>query len=445
MKRNALAAAVTTVVWLDSLFRTRLVLMLDTGGRGVMSMTPAAIMIVAILILVASRLKAKPRTPSVLHGEWQLFALPYLGLTCILPMLGVIVAGAPARTLYALVEGAVLPACLIVLGGWLRYQGGHRWSRSISNWLVWSTVLELGVAVVQYTDNFGGWTTPFRAAAWLREWDVSSQRLYDNVILGRAIGSFVNPNVLGFWSLIAFWGNFVLAAGWYRAVGVSAAVGTLFLSGSRGSLVALMVTFVAYFLMSMLVWGLRPYVRREQIRRAAGLLLILVAIVAVAMLTQTLSGRGTFTSPVTNRFESIIRVATIGVAADENLSARISTWKDAISLFSEKPFGTWRPPQHLLGRSADNQWVYVLLQGGFLYVVSQAWLLVGAFREWFTSREGQVLALWGLGIAVNGLTALTMQYSPAALFWLMWGSVAASNRIRRHEGRDESMDRMPGV
>lgn len=72
-------------------------------------------------------------------------------------------------------------------------------------------------------------------------WDIWTQASYSEhyIITGRSIGSFINPNELGYWSIIAFWLSMLALRGWSRGCGVSMALLTLFLSQSRGSMLAL--------------------------------------------------------------------------------------------------------------------------------------------------------------------------------------------------------------
>ena len=111
------------------------------------------------------------------------------------------------------------------------------------------------------------------------------------------------------------------------------------------------------------------------------------------------------------------------------------------ALNSIYPWGTWGPPELLLGTAVDSSWFETFAQGSVPYAAALGLLLIsaatlGGFRYRHALR---VLAVF---IAVAGLTQTPFGYPPILLFWVLLGAGLQVSATARAPAR--SSHRWPG-
>ena len=135
-------------------------LSVSTGGRGALPLLAFVAPLVAIL--TALRYGRERSLGFLSHPIFLLGVLPYLALTLILPMLGIIFYGYPERTLLN-VTGATTAVSFLVVGAALADGKPGAWTR----WLVAAIVIQFAYALGQaiYQAHGPGWElfAPFHA------------------------------------------------------------------------------------------------------------------------------------------------------------------------------------------------------------------------------------------------------------------------------------------
>jgi hypothetical protein len=227
----------------------------------------------------------------------------------------------------------------------------------------------------------------------------------------------VNPNSLGFSSVLALWASLLLLQGPARGICALLALATLFFSQSRGSMFALAAGLALW------IWHLVRTSTTNQ-RKARD-----VTFVAILLLALTLGwislygggGQGTG-SPVLARFARGVEVLSEGVSADANAQTRVEAWARAIDFYRAHALGTWIEPQFLFGGYIDNDYVRLLLQGSVVFVFAFVLALYGGIRLiHLPSTSGQLAALFAAGVAVNSISATPLMYPPIGAYWLTAG------------------------
>jgi hypothetical protein len=291
--------------------------------------------------------------------------------------------------------------------------------RSWAPWLLLAIALQLayvsGEAV--YWSRGPGWElfTP------LAQWDVSLAALQGQLgVLGRGGGLYVNPNELGLWAGVAVILAWAILPPRLRGIGITLAILTLLLSQSRGATVALVAALVLGAALSVVRGRLASSSASKAILSFgfAGLLAVL-AVVFIAPPGAPL-----------DRFGALFQVLTRGPQADANLTGRIDFWSGVLVLNSSYPWGTWGPPELLLGTAVDSAWFRALAQGSVPYAATLALLIVAALAV-RRSRHGDTLRLVAVVVAVAGLTQTPFAYPVIALFWVLLGDCLQSSVVAR--------------
>ena len=343
-----------------------------------------------------------------------LAVLPYLVLTAVLPVFGVLFNGYPERTLLATTD-ATTSASFLVLGA----AASSHAKRSWAPWLLVAIALQLAYTLGQavYWARGPGWElfTPFA------QWDISLAALDGQLgSLGRSSGLYTNPNELGLWAGVAVILAWEMLPPRVRGVGITLAILQLLLSQSRGAAVALAAALVVGAVLSVARGRPASSTAFKAILSfgfaglLAGLLALLIGHTAVLF----------------DRFGAIFQVLTSGFQADTNLAARFDLWSGVLTLNSAYPWGTWGPPSILLGAAVDNAWFSALAQGSVPYVAALALLLGGALTL-HRSSHGDTLRLVAVLVAVAGLTQSPSEYAVVALFWVLLGDGLQSSFVAR--------------
>ena len=402
------------VVFFVAAFAQRVYLPLDIGERqpGILEFLPACLALLAGGIVLASR----GRALAPLRSRQFLFIwAPYLLLLLLLPLVGVATGHFPLRGLAAM-RTPVYALAAIVVGAAVRThpRGGYsawKWPMMMaaSAMLAYALFQQLLVAHVLPQ---GPWDT-------LVEWDRSTQRAYGlSVIVGRSTGFFSNPNILGVWAgLVLLAGAFILN-GKTRYLVAGTALGSLVLSESRGPVVA-----VAFALLV----ALAAAVRRHEAPRVSTLVPYATVVGAVLVGWGILALWGTPAASLIERLTAGASLVTGGT--DPNFAGRVQFWTNGLALLRTHPFGTFGPPELLLGTAVDSEWVRTLLQGGPLLLVALAMALIGG--AWFADgrrADGRALRAASLFMIVAGVAEIPLQYPPALVYWALVGAWLSGGR-----------------
>lgn len=385
---------------------------ISTGGHGVLSL----LIIVAPLAAVATiaRYGKKRSLGFLANPVFLLFVLPYIVLTGLLPVLGVMFNGYPERTLISSTD-ATTALSFLVLGAALSSTNSISWSR----WVFFAIVLELAYAAGQaiYLSKGPGWElfAPFG------QWDLSlAIRSGLLSVQGRGSGLYANPNELGLWA------GFVAVLAWtvlpprLKGIGTMLAVVTLLLSQSRGATVALAAALVVG------VW--LAFLGRRLISRGAAKAILSLGIAgglagAAALIVVPASA-------LLERFGAIFSVLTQGPQADPNLAGRVGFWTAVVALNSVYPWGTMGPPELILGTAVDSMWFRTFAQGSVPYVASLALVIVASLFVG-ESRHRHTLRLLSVVVVVAGVAEDPVKYPVMALFWVVLGAALQSSVASR--------------
>jgi hypothetical protein len=385
----------------------RLVIGVSTGGRGTLSLLTFVAPAVAMAAVVRN---GAALTLGFLRSPVFVFAVaPYLVLTFVLPVLGIMFHGYPERTLIA-VNAATTAFSFLVLGATLAPTELRPWRP----WIALAIVLQLLYALGQvvYLARGPGWELfgPFH------DWDLSLQAFYGSFVQARGTGLYFNPNELGLWAGVAAILAWTILAPRLRIIGVTLAVLTLLVSQSRGASVAL----VAAVAVGAVLGVVRGRASASGATRAA-LSVCLAVAVAVTVVVAIEPTQG-----LVDRFGALLAVWAQGPQADANLAGRLDYWASVLDLNVLYPWGTWGPPELLLGSAVDSSWFQVFAQGSMMYVAALVLLLVAPFGVRST-KFGDALVMLAVLIAVAGLTQTPFSYPAAFLYWGLLGASLQSS------------------
>jgi hypothetical protein len=207
---------------------------------------------------------------------------------------------------------------------------------------------------------------------------------------------------------------------------VGATFAALLLSQSRGASAALIVA-----LGFLLVLAVRRHnaPRLEQLVPYAGVVVVVVA----GWLVLVVSGAPAGT--LIGRFGSGITLQ------DPNVVGRIQFWEAGMGLLASHPFGTFGPPEFLLGTAVDSDWVRALLQGGPIFLAALALALGGgALIRGDDGPERRLVRALSVYVAVAAITQLPLQYPSAYLYWAVVGAALAAPLRAGNPGKTGSVD-----
>jgi len=389
----------------------RVVVGLSTGGRGALGLV--SIMAPLVALATIARYGAKRSLGFLARPAFVWAIAPFLVLTAVLPVFGVMFYAFPERTLLA-ITGSTTALSFLVIGAALSSREEGSWWR----WLLLAIALQLLYATGQaiYLARAAGWElfTPFH------QWDLSMQALYGALIQARGTGLYFNPNELGLWAGVAVILAWTMLPPRIRSLGITLAVVTLILSQSRGAVVALLVALAVGG-----VWS----VARGRMSRSMAIRTVLSFAVVALVVTVVVAAIGPSRDFVT-RFGALLDVVTQGPRADVNLAGRLDYWSAVMDLNVLYPWGTWGPPEMILGTAVDSSWFRAFSQGSVPYVASLALLLAApyALRD---SRFGRGLVLVAVVVAVAGLTQTPVDYPVIYLFWVLLGAGLQSTVVAR--------------
>lgn len=388
-------------------------LSVSTGGRGALPLLAFVAPVVAILTAVRY---GRERSLGFLgHPIFLLGVLPYLAMTLILPMLGIIFYGYPERTLLN-TTGATTALSFLVVGAALSTRSAGAWTR----WLVAAIVVQFGYALGQaiYQARGPGWElfAPFHA------WDLSLQGLNGVLVQARSSGLYFNPNELGLWAGMALVLAWAILPGRLRYVAVTVALLTLLLSQSRGITVALVAALSAGVVLTIAEGRISLTSTLKTLAIVSGVVLAAAAVALIIGIPEA----------AIQRFSSLLAVLTQGPQADANLAGRLDYWSAVTNLNATYPWGTLGPPELLLGTAIDSSWFQTFAQGSVPYAAALGLLLLSAMSIG-ESRYRDALRVMAVLIAVAGITQTPFGYPSIALFWVFVGAGLQSSVASRSQ------------
>lgn len=238
------------------------------------------------------------------------------------------------------------------------------------------------------------------------------------VLYGRSAGIFNSPNSLGFFSGISFWLVILFRHDLpkiHYKLGSVASFLCLILSISRGSLIAFFASACVFFLLTF--------------KRASGKTLINILSIGIALLIVATVVSNDFLSLIDQqikRFSEVINVLQGDFGKSENTLGRFKAWGAIADRISEMPMGTILPPQLVINKSPDNQFIYYFAQGGLLLlavVVSFIFTLIILAKKSKNKDLGIFFAIL-LFVVGNSMTITVMNSFIFMMFWMYLGLFA---------------------
>ena len=404
-----------SIVVATAAFSQRIFIPINIGERqpAILELLPVLVIIGAALI-VASRRWHLPE--GMLSRAFLLIWGPYLALAMLIPLVGVVAGQFPLRGVAAIrVPITAVSAAIIGAATVSPTDPEHpfsAWRRPLTAVVV--VVLLYSIFQQLIVSNLvppGPWD---RMAAW----DLAVQRAYGrSLILGRSTGFFTNPNILGVWAGMVLLIGLLAVRGRWRYAVAGGGLATLVLSQSRGPTLACIVALLLVLIRA---------VRRHESPPLRAVLTYAPIVAAVLMGWLVLSAAGAPVAGWLSRFGQGVQVVVGG--DDPNVAGRIQFWVSGLALLRSHPFGTFGPPELILGTPVDSEWVRTVLLGGAVLVISLAFALFGSLL--LLPRQTMAKhAVWALStlIIVSGVTEIPLQYPPAVLYWALVGAALSAS------------------
>ena len=407
--------AAIAIVIAAAAFGQRVFISLDIGERqpAILELLPVLVVLTAAVIVVARRWHVPD---GLISREFLLIWGPYLGLSLLIPLIGVATGQFPLRGVAA-VRVPVTAVSAVIIGAATVSPRDPRhpfsvWQRPLTI----AAVVVLLYAILQQAivSNLlppGPWDR-------LISWDLTVQSAYGrSLVVGRSSAFFTNPNILGVWAGIALLIGLLAVQGRWRYTVVGAALATLVLSQSRGPTLGCLLGLVVVLILAM----------RQHESPSLRAVLTYAPIVALVLVGWALlSAAGAPVSGLLGRFGQGVQVIVGG--EDPNLMGRFQFWSAGLALLRTHPWGTFGPPELILGTPVDSEWVRTLLQGGALLIIGLALALFGSLLL-LPQRTVGKHGVWAVStmIIVSGITEIPLQYPPAVLYWALVGAALSAS------------------
>jgi hypothetical protein len=282
---------------------------------------------------------------------------------------------------------------------------------------------QAGLVVNAVTAPFLNWDDAVRAAFGTEQ-----------VVAGRAIGTFINPNTLGLAVVFCVLYASYVWRGTGRILAWCGGAIVLLLSQSRGAFLALLLSTAAVWLVEAARFRRLPLGRLAGVLIASGVLLGLMTTPLPAAALRAADGIP-MVDVWAERTSSGIRGLTTGYG-DENLSTRYDVWAEAVQFSSRYPLGTFGPPQMLFGQSIDNEFMRLWCQGGAIALGAFLLVLITAYRSANQSVEARLAWHSLLALAIASGSAVTLGNPPTALVWVSVGLALGAGGELSRAGRN---------
>lgn len=392
-------------VWITFYTRASLPLFQVEGGwnRGGLGLGDLLWLIFIAALLTQSVLMGRWRL-STERADWLLLLLtPFLLLSVLLPILGVLVGGYPPS--YAVPGARHLQwASFALIGYWLcRRYGMESVVRGFIVAFMLGGMVHALYALVQLLAPLG--VLPYE---WLLLDQVFARR-YANTwfFYPRTTGLLVNPNSYGLFGSVAL---ILLSASLLSGLRIGSSVQLLLgltglwavvASASRSAIVGLLAG-VMLMGIALMLRGFALMDKESLIRLAKFLLRTLLAVGALAITAWL------FLPPhLTGRVMLLVGIVAEGAEVDPNAIGRFDLWEQALRLYEEQaPLGTWVPAGYAFSIPIDSYYVSLLAQGTPLYLLAFLSLLFGIlWYGWRALLTASRLSIW-VGLAMMGTSTL---------------------------------------
>jgi hypothetical protein len=394
----------------------RVYLSVSTGGRGILPLLPLLLPAVVFVVLLLPRFG---RPLAVLaNRELLVFWGPYFVLTFFLTLSAIVFMDYPVRTAFDVVRLVAVPLSLLLVG--LTVGRSSEGRRILVSYVMWFLVLEAGYAVVVQLARVGILNIPMLDP--ILAWDLATQTAYQDyyALVGRAIGTYINPNMLGFLSVLGFWFFWFFSKGPTRLLNMSLMMLLLVATISRGSMIALAGSAGVVLARELVIAYRDVRIRREVVLVPATL--IGVGLIGLVTIYQIPQGRLAL-----ERFVIFFEVLSRGAEASSSLLNRIDALRHAFATMPLYPLGTMGSPEFTLQSFVDNEFVRVALQGGAVYLLSYFLALWGGLRNLLSADPWRAcLAASSIVVAIMALTAQPLTYVAAGLYWIIVGAALAT-------------------
>lgn len=384
------------------------------GGSGLLPLAlPITVLIGALAFFARSTFREALAT--IFRRGQPLFWYVVTGAA--LPFISLLV-GAPYRVLL----GVLVP----LSAGIFAVLGAEMAQRSDSEVLMGrlilaATALQAFFVVVQIS-RFSGLALP--GSTVLARWDVSSAALRGVVLSGsRAVGAYLNPNVVGLQGGVAV--AYAVAARniTTRVRAALLVTGAILLLGaqSRGVVLALIGVVVIVLIVRLVQEG--PHaVGAPAVLAAGALAAVLGAMAVFAPSSGSVIGARLAVQSILNPTSISSTTAFVG---------RVTFWKSALNLFLGQPLGTLSSPEAALGSAIDNDYIRVLLQGGIVYLTLYIWQYLFVVIRGLRSHAGIPFASVGLLMLFAAISQTVSVYPPFIVFYMMCAGVAVAQAGQR--------------
>lgn len=370
-------------------------------------------------------------------GFLLLLLIPYIGLSVLLPILGVL-AGAPAS--FAIPGVRHLQW---VSFAWFGYWFARRMGILELLKMVFAVLSIAGICHTLYSLVqllVFSETLPY---TWLELDRLYRQRFaFSWFFYPRTTGLLVNPNSYGlFGSVLLIFLTALILSGMQlnpllKALSGVCGLWAVATSASRSGLTGLTAGVV--ILLAIAYLKAVFYSDWHQVSRVVGLTLkVLLSVVGSVGVLLFL-----FPSNLFDRFSLLMLTFFEGASADPNAIGRFELWQGAIQLYEERfPWGSWVPLGYITGNPIDSYWVTLLVQGTPVYLFAFLAFLVGVLWHGvnlaFTTTERSLVGYIGAGISVMvGVSSFTLSpiLQPEMLvpFWTLVGLLLAKSKPCAH-------------
>ena len=184
----------------------------------------------------------------------------------------------------------------------------------------------------------------------------------------------------------------------------------VFISSSRTSIVALILSFIILFLGGyILTLDLKKFLKE----------IISLTVVFIISLYLMLNFSSEY---YMERFLEIGTVAEQGSVGSGNLDSRVNAWSNLIYYIQNNPFGTIMPPQLVIDYSPDNQFIYFWLQGGYFLLFVFIFLFIALIRKSFEYKSIYLFSITFF-LILSSFTFVTFNSFVIGLFWLFVGII----------------------
>jgi O-antigen ligase len=334
----------------------------------------------------------------------------YLTFMLFLPPIGVLLGIGQFHLITASYFSSLIPIFMIFSGFsiWKNMRGGEKLNYVITLSIIINFMLALSQFMLAYFD----YKISFFSSLLDYQYDMKNSLNNNYDIRGRASGVFIGPNDFGFWSAMLLGYVFsIYKKSHLKIVLIIMLIFCLFASNSRGALLAFLFSFLI-----VVITNFKSIFKYSKLIIAGLFILVILSFFNEFLSFSTLSDQ---LFAFFDRFTAIWGIIA-GTGVDDNLNGRLHAWSSAVSLINQYPFGTFIPPETLLGIAADNQYVYLYLQGGLVLFVSYFFMLCrGAIIFYY--HKNYFLYWSSLVIIFYGLTAYPMNSYSLLLYWIFIG------------------------